>query len=512
MKTRVSLGVVLVAAALSVATLAGLVAGDGNVALALGPAVVFALGYAAWRLPLRWPLLALSFAALTLENPADVPAQGLWKSPLYTAGALLLAHVNVTLPHKWMLFSGLDLVLVFLLLAIAWRTAERSPIDGPPRLAPRPLRLFAVATLAAAAWAWVYGVLRGGADVSSSLWQVERVVYLPVLFFVFQSAIRPRDTPALAKVLVGAACLKALVALWVRSHVAPPPGQTELAYATTHPDSMLFAGAACVLVALHVEHRDRKHKLLALLALPLIVAGMIANERRIVWVELAAGLLVIAALTPPSRAKLFALRAAIVASPTAILYVALGWSSGSRWFGPVHTIRTLVDSDTDGSTNWRDWENYDLVYTLRQHPLFGVGYGHGYDEYVKLPDVSTQYSLERFAPHNSILGLWAYGGIVGFTALWMVLVAGLFFGARAYRKASRRRDRAAILGATVAIVVYLVHCYGDLGLGTWVGVFTVAPALAVVGQLAVATGAWANVAPARAAPVHVRVTVQEVAP
>ncbi len=40
------------------------------------------------------------------------------------------------------------------------------------------------------------------------------------------------------------------------------------------------------------------------------------------------------------------------------------------------------------------------------------------------------------------------------------------------------------------IVIYEVHCYGDMGLGTWTSVFTVAPALAVVAQLAVATGAW----------------------
>ena len=128
--------------------------------------------------------------------------------------------------------------------------------------------------------------------------------------------------------------------------------------------------------------------------------------------------------------------------------------------------------------------------TFRQNPLLGVGYGHGYVELVKLPDISSVYALYRFIPHNGILGLWAYGGIVGFTALWTMLVAGIFFAARAYRFAIKEEDRIAALTSIAMIVIYTVHCYGDMGLGTWTGVFTVAPSLALASRLAVATGAW----------------------
>ena len=71
-----------------------------------------------------------------------------------------------------------------------------------------------------------------------------------------------------------------------------------------------------------------------------------------------------------------------------------------------------------------------------------------------------------------------------------MFIAGVFFGTRAYRKSKKPNERAAALVSVASVVVYSVHCYGDMGLGTWVGVFTVAPALAVAGQLAVATGAW----------------------
>ena len=287
-----------------------------------------------------------------------------------------------------------------------------------------------------------------------------------------------------------AACIKAVLAMYIRGTVAPPAGASTLEYATTHPDSMLFAGAFCLVVALLIESFNKKRAVMALFVLPLLIAGMVANTRRIVWVELAVALFALYSLTPWTRARRAITRAVIVASPVLLIYFAVGWGASSEGFAPVEIARSVVDSDSNQSTEWRDWENYDLVYTVRQNPLLGAGYGHGYIELVKLPDISQVYSLYRYIPHNSILGIWAYGGIVGFAALWMVYGVAIFFAARTYRKARGPGDRVGVLAGTAVVVVNLAHCYGDMGLGTWTSVFTVAPALAVIGQLAVATGAW----------------------
>ena len=297
-------GLVVLAVVICMLTLVGLALGDGNLAIALGPVLVFALAYAALKLPLRWPVLILTFLALTLENPSEVPAEGQWRSPLYTLGALLLAHLNVTLPYKALLFSGLDVILVFIGVVIIWRNVTHSKIDGVKRAqTPRPLLILAGLSLAATAWVWTYGYMRGGADVASSLWQIERVVYLPIFFFVFQRALRgSKDVAALAKVLVAAACIKAVLAIYIMHTVPPPPGSPmpTLQYATTHPDSMFFAGAACCSWP-SSRAPSRKDAIRALLLLPLLIAGMVANNRRIVWVELATGLAVVWLLTPGSR-------------------------------------------------------------------------------------------------------------------------------------------------------------------------------------------------------------------
>src|SRR5580700_4072814 len=107
------------------------VVGDGDMTLALTPVLVLGALYAAWTLPLRWPLLVTTFLALTLENPSDQPACGQWKSPFYDIGAVLLVHLNVTLPYKALAFSGLDIVLACLFVVATVRSLTGSRIDGP---------------------------------------------------------------------------------------------------------------------------------------------------------------------------------------------------------------------------------------------------------------------------------------------------------------------------------------------------------------------------------------------
>ena len=473
--------------------------GDGNVLLALTPALVVGALCGAWKLRLRWPLLAMTFVALTFENPSDQPACGQWKSPFYDVGAVLLVHLNVTLPYKALAFSGLDVALACLFVVAAARRLGAARIDGRGWTDDwGPMWCFAVVSLAGAAWMWLYGMVQGDADVSNSLWQVQRVAYLPVLVILFQLGFQgASDTAALGRVILWAACLKAALALYIRGTVAPPPGDATLLYATTHGDSMLFAVAFCLVVVLLIHQERSKRTLVVAGVLPLLVAGMVANTRRLAWVELAAGVAAVAALTPWSSGKRRVVRAAVAASPLLLGYAVAGWSSGSAVFKPVQTLRSVVDSKADPSTLWRDLENYNLFYTIRHNPVLGTGYGHGYVEIISLPDVSNAYALYRFLPHNSILGLWAYGGLVGFTALWAPVAVGLFLAARAYRKADTPADRTAALTAVSTIVVYLVYCYGDLGLGTWTSVFTVAPAFAIASKLAVTTGAW----PAKAAAV-----------
>ncbi|HEX9486852.1 MAG TPA: O-antigen ligase family protein [Gemmatimonadales bacterium] len=481
--------VVAAVAALGLLTLVLVFVGNGNVGLALAPLALGLVVLAAVRAPLRYSLLVVGFLCLTLDNPGEIPAAGLWRSPLYVAGALLLSHLNVTIPIKALFFSGLDLALVLLAATWAFRRMTASHVDLRGHVPPAaPLRSAALLCLVAIFVVWGYGLLRDGADFRFSLWQVYRVIYLPCVFLLYTAGIRGSgDGRAFGIALILAALVRACLAAYLR-HLFPSVEQ--MPYATAHADSMLFADAFLLVLIVFFERPSPRNLLVSLATLPLLTWGMIANNRRLVWVELLVGLLVLYFITPFTRLKRRIAQTVAVSLPALALYAVLGWSSPSSIFAPVRTIRSVMDSAADPSALWRDWENYNLFYTVKSNPLFGTGFGHGYVEIVRLPDISKNFELYRFAPHNSVLGLIAFSGAVGFAAMWLIIPLGVFFAVRSYRFSTTPRDRTTALATVGILVVYVVHCYGDMALGSWTSVFTVAPALALVAKQAVATGAW----------------------
>ena len=192
----------------------------------------------------------------------------------------------------------------------------------------------------------------------------------------------------------------------------------------------------------HGLHKVRGAKKLALMVLPILVLGMLSNNRRMVWVQVGMVFITLYAATPMTAAKRKLRKFVWAMIPVAIVYVIVGWNHPTGVFKPVATIRSVVEPSTDLSSLEREIENYDLMCTIRQNPLIGVGYGNPYLEVVAL--LPMGYDLEPYIPHNSILGLWAYSGCIGFTSMTLLWSAGVFFGARAYkhtRNRSKRRPR-----------------------------------------------------------------------
>ncbi len=447
------------------------------------------------RVPLRTSLLTLMFCVFTLENPAEGFANGRWESPLHVIGALLMNHMKKTAGVKFLVMSGMDILLVALFVIAISRESSGSKLDRIGRVpTPRPLVKLAYISLAGTAFTFFTGVIRGG-DIDIVLWQMDRVLYLPLVFWLFNVGLRgPADHIAIGKVLVAAATVRALAATYIIHTIYEPPDDngivTFLPYATTHNDSMLFAMAFVVMLALAFTRPGKRYMRLVYVVLPILILGMVSNHRRMVWVQIALVVFALYAVTPTNAIKRKVQRAAILLSPIILLYSLVGWNSGNRLFKPVQTLRSVVDSKSDNSTLWRDIENFDLIATIKENPIFGVGYGHPYLEVVQLPAVD--YSLEKYLPHNSILGLLSASGYIGYAAMTMLWVAGGFFAMRAYYAAVNPIDRAAAIACFGAIPVYLIQCWGDLGLGAPTGVWLIAPAIAVAGKLAVATGAWSD--------------------
>jgi len=471
--------------------------GDTMVGFGLAFLIIPLLFYCASRVPIRNSLMVLMFLVLVLPNPAEgITTSKDWTPPFMAFGAVLLDHLNTFDRSVGVLdfcsFSGMDICLVSLGLIAWYRKSTGSTIDSAGRIpTPRPLIQLAYLSLAATAFTWLYGMITGG-DFKNSLWQLNAVMYCPIVFFLFQYAIRgPVDHKAFAKVLLSAAVYKALLAYWVWQNIPGPVDEwthiaSRVAYATSHADSILFADATLLLIALLLERE--KIKLWAAILLPIYALGMVANNRRLVWVQVILVLVTVYLVSKDNPVKRFIRKAIKLGSPAIALYTILGWSSNSTIFKPVRTIRSVVDAKSDNSSYWRELENFNLVLQMREGQILGIGYGHPYHEFVAMPAVD--YTLEHFVPHNSILGLWAFCGLVGYAGLTMFWAGGVYFAMRAYAASKSGPDRAAALVSFGAVLVWLMMCFGDLGLNLWDGVFTVAPAFAIAGKLAVAAGEW----------------------
>ena len=473
------------------------VLGNGDVWLAVTPVLLALIVGVVVVLPLRAPMFILLVLAWALEVPGDAFGAGQIETPWRTAGALLFAKLNLTIDFAPLVLTGFDLLALLMFGVVAYRHYQRSMVDRAGWVdAPAPIGTFAWLSLAGVGWLCVWGALHGGAT-RFMLWQGIRWLYLPVVYALMRQALRGMpDAPTIGKLLLGVGLFRGGEAIVFRSWFPTD----LLPHATTHADSVLFVTCLAILGALLLEMPSPRTFRLALVLSPLFLWAIRANNRRLAYAELALVAVVFWSVTPWRPLKRKVARVLVTLSLPILLYVGAGWGSQAGVFGPVRKFRSMLDSRADTSTLWRELENFDLVFTFKENPLLGLGLGRPFEQKIELPDVTTHYELEPYIPHNSVVGLWAYGGLLGFAVLWAVFPVGFFFTIRAYRWSRTPLERVTCLGAAAAQVCYLVQGYADLGFGSWGPVFTIATAYALVGKICVANGAWG---PARRPEAHV---------
>jgi hypothetical protein len=478
----------LVLGAVAIATVAAIALGGGPI-VAAAPVLAATTAYAVARSPLRATVLPFLFVVLAVDDHRN--AGGLWHTPWAPVGDLLRANLDSIIPAaRGLKLNGVEVVAIALLGLAAWRRARADRIDqrGVVPAAPVAFELAALA-VAAIVLATVHGLARGG-SLDTAIWQTRPILDTIALFALFAVALRgPADHVAIGKMIVLAATMRALVATWVRYAVAPTV-PTHVEYTTDHGDSVLFALACAVLLTHLLERLDRRSLLHAALFLPPILIGMHANARRVAAVQLAFVLAAVFLVGHWRTWRRKVARRALLAAPLVVLYAVAGWSSESRVFAPVHTVRSIVQNDADRSTWARHVESWNLAVSLRDRPLAGRGFGHEWDEVFVGDQIVSIFPQYRSAPHNQILGLLLFAGVAAFTAIWGLLVLTVYLALRAYRLASAPEDRAAALCCAGAVLVVAVQFQGDLGAFWMQSRVVLALALAVAAKLAAATGAW----------------------
>ncbi len=470
--------------------LVGVVTGQPLFALVLPLLILAAAAFVALPFDTVLPLAMITM--LIFNSASTLPHDGFqWFWPPDLVGRVLFKN----LPLK---FAPIDVIFAVLLIR-ALITIRLSDVGTGGGIERRPMRAYAQACVfsAAAVLVWtVYGIAVGG-SVSNMLWQVRSLFWLPCFALAAGvAAATPSGVKKIKTALIFSAIFKSIEAIAFKLTFTYQPGEFQYMagraikpkeppiYATTHSDTVLWATVLCILIADWFETRTKESRnRLFYIGLPLL-ASMIINNRRTVYVSVAAGVAFIVSVAQ-RNVKRELKRLLSFVWPLIILYVGVGLASSSQSvvFKPVRMIESVVVQD-DASSDTRDIENSNLLFTMRAMPILGTGFGHPYTEVVVAYDVtSSGFKNYRYIPHNSFLGIWAFGGLFFPMFYLMPLVVAIYYGVNTRRRSASPFLRSSAAWAVCAIIAYLVQGWSDIGLQDWTAILICGAGMGICASL-----------------------------
>jgi hypothetical protein len=262
------------------------------------------------------------------------------------------------------------------------------------------------------------------------------------------------------------------------------------AYLTTHDDTICWVVAIFILI---IDSVERKSWAVTVRdsALALFFIGAIQwNSRRLAWVSLAMGLAVVYALFPKGAAKRRVNRFVRIAVPILAIYVAVGWGRENRLFLPLRSLST-VSTQEDTSTLARNAENLSLIWTANSfHSAIGTGWGKPYIPITTKYDISGAFKLWQYVPHNSILGLLAFTGILGFAGFWLAIPTSVFLNARVAQLSKDPKARGIGMVAVAQLIVCANQLYADMGLHDVKPMYAIAVSYAIALRVPPLVDVW----------------------
>lgn len=380
----------------------------------------------------------------------------------------------------------IGLLLLFLLALTVYRRLRRHEraLEGGPLLLPFGCFLVCVA------WGVVHGLSSGG-SVRIIVLEVRPFCYLFLSYLLAYNLVTTtRQVRTLLWVIIIGAGVKSLQGMYVYLGVLHGrlEGHREI---LAHEESFFLAAVIVLFVVFSIHHRDRRQYHTILQLLPFLVIVLIANQRRVAYLELLAGASVVWALAflhATSRRRRL-VKILSVSAPLLLFYVFAFYQDTTFFARPARSLVSIfypdpMDTKSAESNLYRVIENRNLLATIKQHRLLGRGFGIPFLQPTTLPDISEWNPYYLHIPHNTILWVWMRLGTIGFLALWVLIGALVVRGARL---AGRLRDpylqciaifvvAVTLMEILAAYADYQLYCLRNvLYLGLLAGVLTKLP-------------------------------------
>lgn len=418
---------------------------------------------------IAWVIL-LTVVAAALYNP---------RYGLYALCALAMMHDGVLVPwypfmknfssvesllylHDAAIINPAEVVIGVILVSWLSRLLVTRKLDF--RFGP--LFLPALAFICFVSLGFFYGVGRGG-DLTIALWIYRPIIYLPLTIVFVSNLIKTRAhvTQLIWAVMFGLAVNGFQGFLFVVDDLQW--NISSVLEIAEHPYSIHLNSMFVLLIALAYFNGSPRMRWFLLVTLPFMLVAYIANQRRAGYVALVVALLALGILSQWFNKRVFW----SIVPPLLVLllvYVAAFWNSTAPVALVAQQIRSIVapveGSEEQTSNLYRELENTNILYTIKQAPLTGVGMGQKFSIIVPMPDISFFIWWEYFT-HNSILWMWMQAGLGGFLAMCILIGTALSLGIRTVFLAPHGDMRAIAFWATSYVLMHFTFAYVDMSWG-----------------------------------------------
>ena len=216
-----------------------------------------------------------------------------------------------------------------------------------------------------------------------------------------------------------------------------------------------------------ILYKTSPSKRLALLIMvPFVLVTYMATQRRAAFIALGAALVLIAFLLYLKNRKIFWLIVP-AASILLIAYIGTFWSIDHPLALPAQAVKSVIvprsmSAAEKSSNEYRDLENINLNFTIRQKPLTGIGFGQKFYVIIPLPNISW-FEWWQYFPHNSFIWIWLKTGVFGFAAMLFLFGYTIMLGARTFWRMPANELGIVALTAVLYVVMQLMFSYVDIG-------------------------------------------------
>lgn len=332
----------------------------------------------------------------------------------------------------------------------------------------------------------IVGFVRGS-NVNVALWEVRAIYCLLALLIFVTNLIETKEQ------LITLFWF-AIIALFLKSIAASIYVATVLNFAigsvdriAEHAMSIQFNSIIVLTIAALLFKGRTSWRIVLPLMLPTLMLGLLGNNRRSSFIALGLALVFVLLILYFDNRLLFAL----ITPPLVIFflaYLAVFWNSSGPLSMPVNAVRSVLGEadERDASSNlYRELENTNSMFTIKQAPITGVGFGRKFYIIAPMADISY-FIFWEYITHNSILWIWMKGGLGSFMSMIFMISWSLINGARAIRTMPNGELRTIAVGATMYILMHSIFAYVDISwdivsmvyIGSMMGVINILPTIA----------------------------------